>query len=234
MPIIPSRRRSNHPPQKRRDDPDLPNLQQPCADNLLHGLKSHNRFKTRVTNIINGAEATIRRDDDRIIKRRAPKAYRHEDIDTRLRKQRTKTEATILNKLKPTPSVHETKPYTIIMEYIDGTMLTDALPSDPSIMENVGNTITTVHDRNIYHGDLTTSNIIIGDDITIIDFGLGGHTDRAEDKAVDLYLLRKAIKSKHNTILDTAWHHFQNGYEPNDKDAIMQRFDEVKQRGRYK
>ncbi len=63
-----------------------------------------------------------------------------------------------------------------------------------------------MHDADVVHGDLTTSNIMIkttngqfDDDskIVIIDFGLAMTQPSVEDKAVDLYVLERAFLSTH-------------------------------------
>ncbi len=187
-----------------------------------------------MTRLIQGAEAQVERDNKTVRKNREEKPYRHKELDKRIREQRTNTEANLLQKLSFTPSLITADNTTLTMEYIDGYLLTEVIGSDPSIMEDVGETVMNMHDRDIYHGDLTTSNIIIDDEPVIIDFGLGGHTDRAEDKAVDLYLLHKAITSKHFHVEEAAWDAFKDGYRPENSEAITQRFNEVKQRGRYK
>ena len=187
-----------------------------------------------MTRIIQGAEAHVEKNDNAVKKTREAKPYRHEDLDNRIRKQRTRTEANLLRKLSFTPSLINVDDTKLTIEYIDGSILTEVIEANPSIMEDVGETVTEMHDRDIYHGDLTTSNIIIDDEPVIIDFGLGGHTDRAEDKAVDLYLLHKAITSKHYTVAKKAWEAFNDGYQPRNQQGITERFNEVKQRGRYK
>jgi len=186
--------------------------------------------------IAQGAEAKIYKDEHTVIKKRVSKAYRHDELDDRLRSKRTKTETSILSRLSCAPDVTQNDDdYTITSEYIDGTLLTEYIADEPSIMEAVGEALTTVHDKDIYHGDLTTSNIIIQDNQPIfIDFGLGGYSDRVEDKAVDIYLLKKALVSKHQLVLNQAWTSFLDGYQPNNRDAVQERFDEVKRRGRYK
>lgn len=187
-----------------------------------------------MTRIIQGAEARVERQQDTIIKQRETKPYRHDKLDQRIREQRTRTEANLLQKLSFTPSLINAEDTTLRMEYIDGDLLKERLGSTPSVMRPVGTTIMRMHDRDIYHGDLTTSNIILDDNPIIIDFGLGGHTDRAEDKAVDLYLLHKSIESKHPEVAPTAWEHFQTAYNPSNKKGILERYEDVKQRGRYK
>ena len=49
------------------------------------------------------------------------------------------------------------------------------------------------------HGDLTTSNAVCraADDVVLIDFGLAGASAQVEDRAVDLYVLERALASTH-------------------------------------
>lgn len=64
-----------------------------------------------------------------------------------------------------------------------------------------------MHDADIVHGDLTTSNLMVQDkseeegssssQIVVIDFGLGMMKPTIEDKAVDLYVLERAFISTH-------------------------------------
>ena len=58
-----------------------------------------------------------------------------------------------------------------------------------------------LHDGGLVHGDLTTSNMILRDGdgvLVLIDFGLAANATLAEDKAVDLYVLERAITSAHS------------------------------------
>ncbi len=68
-----------------------------------------------------------------------------------------------------------------------------------SIAQKVGSAIATMHDAEIVHGDLTTSNIMIrnNEEVVLIDFGLGAMKPTAEDKGVDLYVLERAFISTH-------------------------------------
>jgi TP53 regulating kinase-like protein len=57
-----------------------------------------------------------------------------------------------------------------------------------------------MHDADVVHGDLTTSNVIVrGTDsqVVLIDFGLSSISTVVEDKAVDLYVLERAFISTH-------------------------------------
>lgn len=56
-----------------------------------------------------------------------------------------------------------------------------------------------LHMNDMVHGDLTTSNVLMEDkDACLIDFGLSAHSALAEDKAVDLYVLERAVLSTHS------------------------------------
>ena len=77
------------------------------------------------------------------------------------------------------------------------------------MMNSVGSIIAKLHDADIIHGDLTTSNMMIKCDdhstikkkdeyaIYVIDFGLSYQKNTVEDKAVDLYVLERAFLSSH-------------------------------------
>ena len=58
-----------------------------------------------------------------------------------------------------------------------------------------------MHEAKIVHGDLTTSNMLLRNSqpnhLVMIDFGLSYTTSLAEDMAVDLYVLERAILSTH-------------------------------------
>ena len=73
-----------------------------------------------------------------------------------------------------------------------------------TMAKNAGIAIGKLHDAEIVHGDLTTSNImvkeiseILGSEVVLIDFGLGMMKPTMEDKAVDLYVLERAFISTH-------------------------------------
>ena len=69
-------------------------------------------------------------------------------------------------------------------------------------MELIGTEIARLHLADIVHGDLTTSNIMARRDTTglgvvLIDFGLASVSALIEDKAVDLYVLERALQATH-------------------------------------
>lgn len=188
-----------------------------------------------------GAEAVISLDNNTIVKKRIKKSYRISELDNKLRKSRTKSEAKIMNKLSgkiPIPKIISTDEMeNLIMEYVPGKKLSEHLEKlDYKLISRlIGENIAKMHDLDIIHSDLTTSNMIYYDDkIYLIDFGLGFHSKKIEDKAVDLHLLRQALEAKHFTIADECFKIILDNYKPNKYKEIIERIKTIESRGRYK
>ena len=189
-----------------------------------------------------GAEAIITRTAEGIEKNRPSKGYRHPGIDAALRKQRTRKEAKVLRDLEalgvPAPRLirADERAGLILMTEVEGPKLRDVLEEDPSRCEQVGRLVARLHEADIIHGDLTTSNMILGAQgvIALIDFGLTYHSTRTEDRAVDLHLFRQALQSKHHEVAAEAWNAFLEGYRPADREEVLARLEVVEQRGRNK
>ncbi len=188
-----------------------------------------------------GAEAIISlNSNNQILKNRTKKSYRLPILDTKLRTRRTKSEAKIINKLKPiinVPKIIKTNENQIIMQYINGKKLSDNLEklNYQQISKQIGQTLTKLHNQNIIHGDLTTSNMIEkNNEIYLIDFGLGFHSHKIEDKAVDLHLLKQALEAKHFTIADKCFKAIIKNYKPEQAKLIIERIPVIESRGRYK
>ena len=198
--------------------------------------------------IAEGAEAIIYEDDGRIVKDRISKKYRIKQIDESLRKFRTKREAKVFQTLEkinfPIPKLIDFSEKTnkIIMENISGKKLRDVLNSKncEKFSYEVGQKIGILHEKDIIHGDLTTSNMIVNEKdknrIYFIDFGLSFFSAKAEDKAVDLHLLRQALESKHHTIWRRCFESAIKGYKNTCKshEEVLKRLETVEARGRYK
>jgi len=188
-----------------------------------------------------GAEATITLDKDKIIKNRLKKSYRIGVIDERLRKSRTKSEAKIINKLSlviPVPKILKTdEKQTIEMEFINGKKLSETLENldYKKICKLIAENLTKMHNNGIIHGDLTTSNMIFKENkVYFIDFGLAFHSQKIEDKAVDLHLLGQALEAKHFTIFSECIKIILENYKPEKYKEIIQRIKIIESRGRYK
>ena len=153
----------------------------------------------------NGAEARLFKTGDKVVKERPAKGYRLPAIDEKLRKQRTRKEAKILETLKkinvPAPELIKVcdKSMKIDMSFLEGPKVRDVM--NVSFAKEIGRLVGTLHKNDIIHADLTTSNMIRKNDkIHLIDFGLSFISKKIEDKAVDLHLLEQALESKHHEI----------------------------------
>ena len=190
-----------------------------------------------------GAEAIIYLEGNKIIKDRIKKNYRIKEIDEKLRKLRTRREAKILDKLQgiiPVPKLINIDNNIIEIEEIKGDKVRDILEKSDykKISYEIGEKIAIMHNHNIIHGDLTTSNMILNKEniIFFIDFGLSFFSHKVEDKAVDLHLLKQALESKHYRIFEGCFKSALEGYKSksDDYEEIMKRFSIVEKRGRYK
>ncbi|MBU0627921.1 MAG: Kae1-associated serine/threonine protein kinase [Nanoarchaeota archaeon] len=193
--------------------------------------------------IAQGAEAKLFLDGKNVIKDRFKKTYRIKEIDDRLRGFRTRREAKIFNRLKdinfPAPRLIESyDKERLVMDFIDGTKVRDILEKSDykRLCKEIGKKIAVLHNNGIIHGDLTTSNMLFKDEVYFIDFGLSFFSDKIEDKAVDIHLLKQALESKHYTIWEKCFESALVGYKKEAKDIslILDRFDRVEKRGRYK
>lgn len=193
-----------------------------------------------------GAEAVIILEKNNVIKKRGRKSYRIQEIDEKLRKGRTKREINLLEKASkiinsPKPLPNKNK-FEIKMPYIKGEKLSEHLDKLPKILANqtckrIGQSIAKLHDNNIIHGDLTTSNIILDKDnrVWFIDFGLGFNSIREEDKAVDLHLIKQALEAKHFFNWENYWKFIKSGYKSSkNSDKVLEKLRKVESRGRYK
>ncbi|MEN9625988.1 MAG: hypothetical protein RL557_316 [archaeon] len=196
-----------------------------------------------MTNIIfQGAEAVLIKYKDTILKQRIKKSYRHQLIDEKLRKTRTRSEAKILEKLSPiinVPKIIKTdeQKKELTLEHIKGKKLADFLEKldYKKVSTLIGKAIAKVHDQDIIHGDLTTSNMIYQEDkLYLIDFGLAFHSQKIEDKAVDLHVLKQALEAKHVTIATECMKVIIKNYKPKKYKEIIKQLKKVESRGRYK
>ena len=174
-----------------------------------------------------------------VAKVRSPKTYRHPALDATVRRQRTIHEASLMSAAKAagveTPYVYFVDPEKaeIIMEYVEGDVARDIL--DLSLCRQIGRYAALLHRANIVHGDLATSNFIAGDRLVLIDFGLSYYSERMEDKAVDVRLIKEAFSSAH-VSLRGAFASFCKGYKSiagKNAERILANVREIEQRGRY-
>jgi len=212
--------------------------------------------------IAQGAEAKLFLEKNKILKNRFPKSYRIREIDDKLRGFRTRREAKILQKLEainfPAPKlIKNDEKENLIIEKINGSLIKDILETSinrkaifdrdqksmifdksdyKKLCSGIGKKIAILHNNLIIHGDLTTSNMIFNKETYFIDFGLSFFSDKAEDKAVDLHLLKEALESKHYKIWEVCFSCAIDAYkkEANGASATLKRLGVVEKRGRYR
>jgi TP53 regulating kinase-like protein len=196
--------------------------------------------------IAQGAEAKLIQKKDILVKDRIKKGYRHQKIDSVLRKRRTRSEARIISKVGliiDVPKIRKVQDTKIEMQFISGKRLSDFLDEMSEIKalnvcKIIGENIAKIHDIDVIHGDLTTSNMILqekNNKVFFIDFGLAFHSHRIEDKAVDLHLLRQAFESKHFRKYKKYFKAVFSGYKKSENHAsVLKQLEKVEMRGRYK
>ena len=198
-----------------------------------------------------------------ICKERFSKSYRHPTLDERLTKSRCRSEARILEKCgKRTqefrvPKVIRVDPPLLYLEYLDGPSLKDywmsprktcvlagpRAPDTSTLARSMGCMIGNLHSLGVIHGDLTTSNMILllNDDsqfeLALIDFGLAKSTTSAEEQAVDLYVLERALQSTHPDLPEDFFDSLLKAYASTVKTSknsqgAIQRLEQVRLRGR--
>jgi TP53 regulating kinase and related kinases len=175
-----------------------------------------------------------------VSKVRSPKPYRHEALDAVIRKHRTIHEASFMSAAKAagimSPFVHFVDPARaeMIMEFVEGENVRDAIT--PDLCHEMGRYAAMLHASNIIHGDLTTSNFIAGKRLVLLDFGLSYYSERMEDMATDIRLIKEVFTSAH-IATKKAFPRFVEGYASvsGEKKAgkILENVKEIEQRGRY-
>eukprot|EP00743_Colponemidia_sp_Colp-15_P008243 GILK01008944.1.p1 GENE.GILK01008944.1~~GILK01008944.1.p1 ORF type:complete len:244 (-),score=23.16 GILK01008944.1:132-824(-) len=199
-----------------------------------------------------------------IVKERFEKKYRHPALDAKLTKQRITTEVRCMARCRKagieTPCVYFVDPRfnRIYMEYLADCITVKQFlynhsqeggPVEPTsdavlsqLAHKLGLTISKMHDNDIVHGDLTTSNFMVRPSPTeslgslvMIDFGLSYTSPVTEDKAVDLYVLERAFISTHpksehlfKEVLQAYSRGSRKAY------AVLDKLSAVRQRGRKK
>ena len=193
---------------------------------------------------VRGAEAVVTIEDDRVIKRRLPKPYRHPELDARLRRERTFAEARLTSLARrhgvPTPAVRDVDPEeaTLIFEKVGERDLGRALST--SRVRAVGRHLGTLHGAGMVHGDPTTRNVRVagdtdsgGDGATyLIDFGLGFHSDDVEDYAMDLHVFEQSLDGTADDAPGMC-EAFEDGYRETGDEGVLDQLRAIEGRGRY-
>ena len=194
-----------------------------------------------------GAEADIYRTRwfgiDAVSKIRVKKPYRQKSLDNEIRRNRTLREATMLSNAKETgvrtPFIYFVDPVSaeIVMEFIEGINAKEKM--DENLALQMGRYAGLLHINNLIHNDLTTSNFINSrnNQLVLLDFGLSFFSERLEDKAVDIRLVKEVFSSFYARISDLIFSRFLLGYSSiisqKDMRATLRIVHEIEQRGRY-
>jgi len=184
-----------------------------------------------------------------VLKKRVPKIYRHRQLDETIRSYRTIHEALLIHEAKKAgvraPQIYHVnlKDTTIVMEFIEGQQAKTMLASlkreqRKELCLKIGQAIGRLHAYGIVHGDLTTSNIILnGEEIVLVDFGLGSKSLQLEDRGVDLHLMKRALQSTHYQFAKECFENIISGYTEvmgkNDTEKVVEKIAEIERRGRY-
>jgi len=206
-----------------------------------------------------GAEARLTIEDGKVHKHRISKGYRVKAIDARLRKERTRSEARLIDGARragvETPIIFnvDDKEMTIVMELVEGVRVDKVLTKE--LCGQVGKEVAKIHNAGIIHGDLTTSNILVVDSelrefgaskprtsestkprIYFIDFGLGEFSRSIEKRGVDLKVLEGSIIATKGEEAAVFVEAALDAYEKAAEDglAVMERLKQIEKRGRYK
>lgn len=185
-----------------------------------------------------------------IVKERFSKKYRHPSLDSKLTLKRLNAEARCMTKARKlgvsTPVLYAVDPlqHTLTFEFVEGPAVKDIFlkfglegiveEQLDDIASQIGNAIGKIHDGGLIHGDLTTSNMLIRNNhLVLIDFGLSFTSTLPEDKAVDLYVLERALLSMHSScgnVMDK----ILAAYRKSSKQwsSTLNKLAQVRQRGR--
>lgn len=187
-----------------------------------------------------------------IVKERFSKKYRHPVLDAKLTLKRLNAEARCMTKARrlgvPTPALYAMDPllHSLTFEYVEGAAVKEVLLTfgEHGVTEEklddlatqIGDAIGKLHDGGLIHGDLTTSNMLIKsgtNQLVLIDFGLSFTSTLPEDKAVDLYVLERALLSMHSSC-GNVMDRILSAYRKSSKQwsATLNKLAQVRQRGR--
>uniref|UniRef100_A0AAZ3QYA7 non-specific serine/threonine protein kinase n=1 Tax=Oncorhynchus tshawytscha TaxID=74940 RepID=A0AAZ3QYA7_ONCTS len=222
------------------------------------------QFLKKIELIKQGAEARVYRGSflgkPTIVKERFPKLYRHPLLDEKLTHRRTVQEVRSILRCRKAgisaPVVYfvDYTSHCIFLEDIVGSItVRDHIASTPlssaqklpeerldQLAKKMGQILAKMHDEDVVHGDLTTSNMLLkagtesGEtELVLIDFGLSYISALPEDKGVDMYVLEKAFLSTHPNT-EALFEKLLKAYAASSKKshAVIKKLDEVRLRGR--
>jgi N6-L-threonylcarbamoyladenine synthase/protein kinase Bud32 len=194
--------------------------------------------------VITGAEATVTIESETVCKRRTPRAYRHPELDERLRRERTRGEARLTAGARrggvPTPLVRDVdlERRQLRVQRVGDCELRAAVT--PARVRQVARHLARLHEAGLVHGDPTTRNVRVRTDsppdgepsVFLIDFGLGYHSDSPEDHAMDLQVFRQSLtgtEAAAEDLVQTVVEAYRETGDP----AVLERLRDIESRGRY-
>jgi N6-L-threonylcarbamoyladenine synthase/protein kinase Bud32 len=196
--------------------------------------------------VIEGAEASVRFEDDTVVKIRHPKSYRHPALDERLRRDRTVQEVRLTHEARtlgvPTPVVLDVDlaEATIVFEAVGEMDLRNEVTG--ARVAEVGRHLARIHDGGFVHGDPTTRNVRVRApehvadmdlaETVLIDFGLGYYTDDVEDYAMDLHVFEQSLTGTADEP-DQLAEIVEREYAETGDEAVIDRLRAIEGRGRY-
>tara|TARA_B100001996_G_C18613787_1_gene574849 strand:- start:556 stop:1164 length:609 start_codon:yes stop_codon:yes gene_type:complete len=194
--------------------------------------------------IFRGAEAVVEKiiwqDVPAISKVRNKRSYRHPDLERRLVTERLRSESRVIDCLLSegvrVPALYSVniEKSQIIMEFIDGMTLEKGLRTDKfhEYLVSSAKILSQIHSSGVVHGDPTTSNFIISEDIYAIDFGLSTFNDDAESRASDLRVFLESLEAHHSEI--SGRDIFLNSYSKWElSKEVLEALEVLELRGRY-
>ncbi len=192
---------------------------------------------------MHGAEAVLTKctffSTQCIAKRRLPKTYRVTNLDSKLRRERTKLEGRAMHRAKSTGvlcplvlSVDLDK-CELIESKLNGVKLVDFLHNNKraaTILRKTGEQLARLHAAGLSHGDSTTSNFMVDSgNVYVFDFGLSEFNPSMEEKAIDILLFRKSVSP-------VQFNHFITGYRGfagKETQRLLAQVAEIGSRARY-
>ncbi|XP_075071399.1 EKC/KEOPS complex subunit TP53RK [Mixophyes fleayi] len=187
-----------------------------------------------------------------VVKERFPKTYRHPVLDEKLTHKRTSQEVRSIFRCR---KAGISAPVVYFVDYISNCIYLEDIEESVtvrdyimstqedggnlySLAENIGQILAHMHDEDVIHGDLTTSNMLLRPphlemNMVLIDFGLSFISGLPEDKGVDLYVLEKAFLSTHPNTEDV-FKALLKSYAAASKKSgpVIKKLEDVRLRGR--
>jgi Kae1-associated kinase Bud32 len=194
---------------------------------------------------------------------RRKRGWRHPNLEKRLGFRRLLSEARLLIRARrvglEVPAIWDVdlEKGILIMEMLPGRPLIELLRDEKSTQDmirnslyNSGALVRRLHRLAITHGDLSTNNILIDDDLSahLVDFGLASFDYEVERFGIDLHVIDEILGASHPSI-EGGIDIFLEGYLDEESrlgpakeqtggvvpsaDAVMKRLEQVRSRVRY-